>query len=128
MNTGGLYQVIVLALATAAISVTIAKARMFASVRKWIAERNEWLGDLASCNYCMSHWVSIAFVVIYRPVLIPQWIFVDLLVSMFVMVTIAAIVGGVIVKLNPFRETRVAQEEEDNLGRDPEHNNAGIAG
>jgi hypothetical protein len=103
MNMIGLYQVAVLALATAAISVTVSKARVFASARAWIAARNTWLGELVSCSYCTSHWVAIALVAIYRPVLVSQWIFVDLLVSVFGMVAIAAIVSGVIIKLNPFR-------------------------
>lgn len=102
MNIIGLYQVAVLALATAAISVTVSKARVSASAREWIASRSTWLGELVSCSYCTSHWVAIALVAIYRPVLISQWIVVDLLVSVFGMVAIAAIVSGVIIKLNPF--------------------------
>lgn len=102
MNMIGLYQVAVLALATAAISVTVSRARVFASAREWIASRNTWLGELVSCSYCTSHWVAIALVAIYRPVLVSQWIIVDLLVSVFGVVAIAAIVSGVIIKLNPF--------------------------
>lgn len=103
MNMIGLYQVAILALATAAISVTVSKARVLASAREWIASRNNWLGELVSCSYCTSHWVAIALVAIYRPVLVSQWIIVDLLVSVFGVVAIAAIVSGVIIKLNPFR-------------------------
>lgn len=102
MNITGLYQVAVLALATAAISATVSKARVFAFAREWIASRNTWLGELVSCSYCTSHWVAIALVAIYRPVLISQCIAVDLLVSVFGVVAISAIVSGVIIKLNPF--------------------------
>ena len=102
MDLTGLYQVAVLAMAVAAIAVTTSKSRMFAPMRKWLAERSDMLGELASCNYCTSHWLSIAFVAIYRPVLVPQWFLVDLVVSVFVMVAIAAVVGGAIIKLNPF--------------------------
>lgn len=108
MNAIGLYQVAVLALATAAISVTISKARIFASAREWIASRNTWLGELVSCSYCTSHWVAIALVAIYRPVLIPQWFIVDLIVSVFGMVAISAVISGVIIKLNPFRDSGYA--------------------
>lgn len=104
MNMIGLYQVAVLALMTAAISVTISKSRVFASAREWITARNTWFGELVSCSYCMSHWVAIVLVAIYRPVMISQWMFVDLIVSVFGVVAIAAIISGVIIKLNPFRE------------------------
>ncbi len=114
MNMIGLYQVAVLALATAAISVTISKARLFASAREWIAKRNTWLGELMSCSYCTSHWVAIALVAIYRPVLVSQWIIVDLFVSVFAVVAIAAIVSGMIIKLNPFRGTDGSFRAADN--------------
>lgn len=103
MSMIGLYQVAILALATAAVSVTTSKSRVFASAREWIASRNNWLGELVSCSYCTSHWVAIVLVAIYRPVLISQWIVIDLLVSVFGVVAIAAVVSGVIMKLNPFR-------------------------
>jgi hypothetical protein len=103
MNFEGLYQVVVLALAIAAISVTTAKSRIFASARSWINERNEWLGELASCQYCTSHWLALVFVAIYRPVIIKQWIIVDLLVSLFSMVAIAAVISGLIIKLATFQ-------------------------
>lgn len=114
MNIMGLYQVAVLALATAAISVTVSKARLFASAREWIATRNTWLGELVSCSYCTSHWVAIALVAIYRPVLVSQWIVVDLLVSAFGMVAIAAIISGMITKLNPFRGADGSSSVADN--------------
>lgn len=117
MNTIGLYQVAVLALATAAISVTVSRSRIFASAREWIAIRNTWLGELVSCSYCTSHWVAIALVAIYRPVLISQWIFVDFLVSVFGIVAIAAVISGVIINLNPFRglEDRVYKNVDNNI-------------
>jgi len=102
MNLTGFYQIAILALATAAISVTVSRARVFASAREWIAARSSWLGELVSCSYCTSHWVAIALVAIYRPVLIPQWVVVDFLVSVFGVVAIAAVVSGMIVKMNPF--------------------------
>lgn len=103
MNMIELYQVAVLALAVAAISVTTSKSRMFASSRVWIAGRSEFLGELASCHYCTSHWLAIVLVAIYRPVLVPQWFLIDLIVSVFAMVAISALISGVIIKLTPFR-------------------------
>ncbi|MBI4135980.1 MAG: DUF1360 domain-containing protein [Candidatus Vogelbacteria bacterium] len=107
------YQVVVLALATAAISTTISKGRIFASAREWIIERNEWLGKLVSCSYCTSHWVALAFVAIYRPVLIQQWFIVDLFVSVFSVVAISAVVSGVIIKLTPWQQQPSPADEPD---------------
>lgn len=121
-----LYHVAVLALATAAISVTVSKARIFAFVRGWIASRSRRLGELVSCSYCTSHWVAIGLVAVYRPVLISQWIILDLIISVFSVVAIAAIVSGVITKLNPFHGTENAARDTDNVHRGPSNaNNSG---
>ncbi len=129
MNPIGLYQVTILALATAAISVTISKARIFASVREWVTAHSTWLGELISCSYCTSHWVAIAFVAIYRPVLIPQQAVVDLIVSVFAMVGIAAVMSGVIIKLNPFRETNnVLSHASNSMHRENSMDGSSITG
>lgn len=96
MELTAFYQVFVLALATTAISLTITRAKVFASFREWVADRNQWLGDLFSCSYCTSHWVAAVFVLCYQPVLIPLWIVLDLIVSLFATVAIAAFLSGVI--------------------------------
>lgn len=114
MDISGLCQIAVLSLATAAISVTISKARVFASARQWVAERNKWLGELLSCSYCTSHWVAIAFVAIYCPVIIAQGNIVDLIVAVFTVVAMAAVVSGVIIKLNPFQNG----EADGNIGEE----------
>lgn len=119
MNALALYQVAVLALATAAISLTITKGRIFTSAREWIAGRNKWLGELMSCPYCTSHWVAIVLVAIYRPVIIQQWFLIDLLVSVFAMVAMSAVICGVVIKLSPSQEKTpedgVSEEEMEQL-------------
>lgn len=114
------YQVVVLALATAAISTTISKGRIFASTREWIIERNEWLGKLVSCSYCISHWVALVFVAIYRPILIQQWFIVDFFVSVFSVVAISAIISGVIIKLTPWQQPLPAGEPDDEVDQEVE--------
>jgi hypothetical protein len=105
-----MYQVLVLSLATAAISVTVSRAQIFATFRTLIAEKSTWAGKLISCYYCTSHWVAIVFVLIYRPVLISRFYVVDLFVSTFSIVCIAALVGGIIIKLNLFRKPDESQQ------------------
>lgn len=109
MNTTALFQIIVLALAAAAISTTITKAFIFAPMRDWIFKQNEWFGELFSCPYCMSHWVGFVLVAIYRPVLVEMWFIIDLLISVFVLVSISAIVSGLILNLHKSHEKTVEE-------------------
>lgn len=53
--------VILLGLASGTASTTIASSRIFKRLRTWAAGRNEFLGELISCSYCLGHWVSFAF-------------------------------------------------------------------
>jgi hypothetical protein len=115
MGMNSFYEVMVIALATAAISLTISKGRIFIPLREWIASRNTWLGELVSCFYCTSHWVAIALVVIYQPVLLRKWLFLDLLVSVFVVVSVSTLVCGAIIRLTSMGEDNSAHEEIESL-------------
>ena len=98
-----LWQIVILSLATAAISLTISKAKVTAPAREWLARRNKWLGNLVECPYCTSHWVAFALVALYRPeTILHLWVVLDLLVVAFVIVALAALVCGVIIKLNAY--------------------------
>ena len=98
------YHVIVLALATTAISITCTKGSIFMPLRLWILARSRWLGKLVKCPYCFSHWVAFALVGIYCPILIPRWFIVDWFVTVFVVVALSAVVTGTILWLMPFQE------------------------
>lgn len=102
MSINGLLEVIILSLATAVIAVTITKAGVFEWLRVWVFDRNEFLGELFHCSYCMSHWVAFAMVLIYRPVIIPRYSIIDFFVSAFVMVAFSSIIAGFIKYLNGF--------------------------
>ena len=97
MNIHALAIATVLALAVAALSLTITKAAVFKDLREWVNGRNEWLGKLVSCPYCTSHWVSFILVGIYRPVIVQSAVWpVNLAVSAFVIVGLAAPMSWVI--------------------------------
>lgn len=98
----GLYTASVLAFATAAISITISKSKVFSWPRKWLYRRSQIVGELVNCHYCTSHWISLVLVTIYRPVIIVMWYPADLFVSLFFIVAVSAIVGGVMCLLTPF--------------------------
>lgn len=97
-----LQQIAVLALATSAISITVARGGVFSSQRKWLLKHHNWLGRLASCPYCMSHWVAGVLVAIYQPVVVAVWLPLDLIISLFIMVALSAVVTGIITRLIPF--------------------------
>ena len=56
---------------------------------------------LLECPYCLSHWVAIALVVIYKLRLVSLWLPIDYLVSAFAVVCVASILSGVILYLIP---------------------------
>ncbi|MGD0576523.1 MAG: DUF1360 domain-containing protein [Candidatus Staskawiczbacteria bacterium] len=113
------YQAVVLALATATISVTVSKAKVFASAREQIAKRNAWLGDLVLCSYCTSHWVAFALVGIYGLRLVSRQPVVDFFVTAFAIVAVSAILCGTITRLIPFQGSH-QQADVSNAGKELE--------
>lgn len=57
-----LTNLLILGLASATVSVTVAQSRVFLPLRTFIKGKSEWLGELFSCPYCMGHWVSAVLV------------------------------------------------------------------
>ena len=54
-------QIVIMALATATVSVTIAQSSAFKWLRDWTNDVPV-LGTLLSCSYCLGHWVAAALV------------------------------------------------------------------
>jgi len=97
VNYDALVQVAFLSMALAAVSITITKTGVFSSLRAWIDERNDWLGELIHCPYCTSHWLTFAVVAFYQPRPIESGVFlVDMVVSTFAIVCLTAWFGGLI--------------------------------
>lgn len=88
-----------LSLAVSALSITITKAKVFRWFRKLIQQQSNWLGELISCPYCMSHWFALAMVAVYRPTVVSSrsWLL-DLGVSVMAIVALAAMLSGLIAK------------------------------
>ena len=92
----GMLAVLIISLAVSSVSMTISKALVFKRFRDFLSGKNYWLGKLVSCPYCLSHWVSLFFVIIYRPKIITmdyQIIFsfiIEYATSLFVVVTFAS--------------------------------------
>lgn len=58
-------QLIIIALATAACTVTLSRAKIFAPLRVWLADHWPWAGRLIACTYCTSHWVAAFLLVMF---------------------------------------------------------------
>ena len=58
-------QLIIISLAVASISFTISKSSIFKQVRFIINKYSSFFGELFSCPYCISHWISFIFCVYY---------------------------------------------------------------
>lgn len=60
---------ILLSLATSAVSVTISHAKIFTWLRK--LPESKFLQDLLHCAYCLSHWFAAVGIVIYGRGIMP---------------------------------------------------------
>lgn len=107
--------ILVLALATSAISMSFTQGSMFEPLRGWIARQNALLGELSRCFFCLSHWVAFAAVAIYQPRPLRIWWAADLIVSAFGVIALATLISGLMfagffmaVQFHRARETMLA--------------------
>lgn len=98
--TNALWVCLVIAFAASSISYTITQTELFVPVRNLSQKFGHMIGYLFSCFYCMSHWVIIAGVLVYQPILISSGhTFVDIVVSIFFIITISTFISGFIFKV-----------------------------
>lgn len=97
MDTSQLDELLYLSLAVGVICYTISKGVIFESLRWWIEDRNAWLGKLTSCFYCLSHWVSLAAVLVFQTRLVHSGVGVlDYLVSAFALTATSTLVSALL--------------------------------
>ena len=60
-----IWDLILLALATEAITGIISKSDIFYSFRKWLFKKSRWLHGLVDCPYCTSVWIAVFLVSMY---------------------------------------------------------------
>lgn len=97
-----LLQIAVLAVATSAISLTLAMSKMFYRPRGWVVRHSSFLGELVNCHYCTAHWVALGLCALYQPTPLQAWWPADLVVGWFSTVGLAALTSGAIHHLIPF--------------------------
>lgn len=95
-----LWTCLVIAIAASSISYTITQTELFGPLRNWTQKLGHMIGYLFTCFYCMSHWVVLAAIAIYQPVLIDSGhLLIDLIVSTFFTITLTAFFCGLIYKV-----------------------------
>ncbi len=91
---------IILAFATAAISMTISKAKVTAPIRDWALENIPWVGKMLSCPYCVSHWAA-AGLVLWEPVAL------NFFIAVFAVIALATIIEGLMLRLMFMHEMEI---------------------
>jgi hypothetical protein len=104
-----LFHVIVLGIATGAISLFLTQSTLLNGFHAWVEKKSPFIGKMLDCVWCTSHWVAGFFTLVYRPLLLdwgwrPAWMYtswlnyaltpVDYAVTIFVMVVISALTAG----------------------------------
>src|SRR5580658_4696274 len=85
-----------LGIATGAISLVLTKSTVFNFLHDWLEAKLPFLGEMLNCPWCTSHWVALFFTLIYHPLLTNVFAPVDYLVTIMVMVVIAAVTARII--------------------------------
>lgn len=120
MNVEAFLTTVILAVAVAAVSMTIGRAKVSEGFRSWADNKSAWLGKLVNCPYCISHWIALVAVAWYRPrVVTSGFIIFDWIVSLFLIVALASLVSGLI-KLASFPDNGNRQPEREKE-REPRH-------
>jgi hypothetical protein len=103
------YHVVVLGIATGAISLFLTKSSLLNGFHTWLEKKSPFLGEMLNCPWCTSHWVAGFFTLVYQPLLLdwgwrPAWMYtswlnyafvpVDYAVTIFVMAAISALTAG----------------------------------
>jgi hypothetical protein len=85
-----------LGVACGALSLVVAKGKIFAKPHDWLASKFPFLDELLSCTWCVSHWVAMILVLIYRKSLCHS--VADYIVRVFVVVMLSQVVAAIMKK------------------------------
>lgn len=102
---------LVIALVSACIAISVTQQEMFRPLRQWAAQKHPMAGHLFSCFYCFSHWVVFAGIAIYRPGVVNSGnTLLDLVVTAFFTVSLAALCSGVILQVIRIAIAKASEE------------------
>lgn len=87
-------------LPVAAVSYTVTRSSIFRGFRNFVDRKNQKLGELVSCPYCFSHWVSAATILYillyYQVVRLSDYFVADFVFMTFALVAMSSGVCGLI--------------------------------
>lgn len=111
--------IIFLALAIAAVSMTITKSRVFSGFRGWTKKNLKFVSGLFECPYCIAHWFALAAAWVYKPIIVTSGLVaVDIIVAMFSLVAVSSIFCGVIYWAFKGMKIESAEVEDDEPEKD----------
>lgn len=88
-------EILYLSLMTSCISITISKSKIFTNLRKTI--KINWLNNLIRCTFCLSFWIVLIEVIIWKPKVIESPLLIlTYMASLLVIVAISAPISGII--------------------------------
>ena len=79
-----LLQAALLSAVTASLSYTITETKIFEPFRNWLKGKNEFMGKLFSCGYCMGHWIALALVAWFQIRIFSTWWLLDYVLTISV--------------------------------------------
>jgi hypothetical protein len=89
----------VLAMVVSGTSFTVTGMEIFEPLRRFLTGRSTWLGQLISCFYCTSHWITFGLVALCRPALVSTGLaIVDLAISAFFVIQLATFLSALLFK------------------------------
>lgn len=91
--------------ATTAVSIALSKSKVFQPTRFWLEDRSRWLGDLINCWFCTSHYVALAFAILWHPIQLMRWEPGNVIFQMFVTVGASAVITNHIVGASSYGYT-----------------------
>lgn len=104
---------LIVAIAIAAASITLTRARIFKPLRDRAMNSNYLLFKLVSCPYCMSHWLAAVFVP-WTLFTITDIVWLDGLMTWFFLIGLAAVFEGFMMNQLHMQENYI-QELEDEI-------------
>lgn len=108
-------ELILLGFGVSALSITIAKGTIFKNLRDWTGRKSKFFGGLLTCTYCLSHWVALFLVLIYKPEPFGYTSIINCIVAVFVLVGVSSLITGVILSLPPLKQQEVPVEVQQEL-------------
>lgn len=112
-DLASLWVCLIIAATSSSISITVTQTEIFAPMRAWAQKLGHMVAYLAQCFYCVKHWVVLALVLIYRPIVISSGsLAIDLAVSWFFTVTLSSLVSGALFKVFLLAMAKKVREKE----------------